>query len=78
MLAGASYCSVTPMCRSAPFSTITMVGALLWQALSANGRCKTFDDSADGYGRGEALVVACLVPTQSYKDSVAILQVRPD
>lgn len=32
------------------------------QALSPLGRCKTFDVSADGYGRGEGVVAAVLVP----------------
>jgi hypothetical protein len=32
----------------------------LLQALSPVGRCKTFDDSADGYGRGEGFTVAYL------------------
>lgn len=32
----------------------------LLQALSPVGRCKTFDASGDGYGRGEAFAVALL------------------
>ena len=32
----------------------------LLQALSPVGRCKTFDASGDGYGRGEAFTVAVL------------------
>ncbi len=32
----------------------------LLQALSPVGRCQTFDSSADGYGRGEAVALAML------------------
>ena len=32
-------------------------------ALSADGRCKSFDDSADGYGRGEGCLVTVLQRT---------------
>ncbi len=34
-----------------PITTCTICGL---SALSTEGRCKTFDASADGYGRGEA------------------------
>ena len=45
------------------------------QALSADGRCKTFDDTADGYGRGEAFVVACVARCGTCSNPLAILQV---
>lgn len=34
----------------------------LVQAFSPNGRCKTFEASADGYGRGEGCVSLVLKP----------------
>lgn len=43
------------------------------QMLSADGRCKTFSDNADGYGRGEGCGVVILKRTQnaiSDKDSI--------
>ncbi len=46
------------------------------QALSVEGRCKTFDDSADGYARGEAFAVACLARSGASAWPMAILQVR--
>lgn len=35
----------------------------LLQALSPVGRCKSFDASGDGYGRGEAFSVVVLKPS---------------
>ena len=49
---------------------------VLAQALSADGRCKTFDASADGYGRGEGFAVAYLNPSASSSHALAFLQVR--
>ena len=45
------------------------------QALSADGRCKTFDSSADGYGRGEGFAVAYLTPSASSSRTLALFQV---
>ena len=42
----------------------TMAAICQLQALSPVGRCKTFDESADGYGRGEGLASIVL---QSFK-----------
>jgi hypothetical protein len=35
------------------------------QALSPVGRCKSFDDSGDGYGRGEGVALAVLSPVSA-------------
>ncbi len=40
----------------------TMSGISQLQALSPVGRCKTFEVSSDGYGRGEGCAVALLRP----------------
>lgn len=47
---------------NALLSSKTHVKISALQALSPVGRCKTFDVSADGYGRGEGFVAAVLVP----------------
>ncbi|CAM3417636.1 type I polyketide synthase [Parendozoicomonas haliclonae] len=41
-------------------SPIPFVGLSRTRALSADGRCKTFSEQADGYGRGEGCVVIAL------------------
>ena len=42
-----------------------MSGISQLQALSPVGRCKTFDSSGDGYGRGEGCAVAVLQRRQA-------------
>jgi acyl transferase domain-containing protein len=39
------------------------------QALSAIGRCRSFDAQGDGYGRGEGFAVAVLYPAASQRDT---------
>lgn len=41
----------------------TMSGIAQLQALSPVGRCKTFDSSGDGYGRGEGCAVMIMRPS---------------
>lgn len=41
-------------------SPTTTVALCTLQALSSDGRCKTFDSTADGYGRGEGCIVVML------------------
>lgn len=49
---------------------------LLWaQALSPAGRCKTFEATADGYGRGESFVTAMLQPADSSDGVLGFIQV---
>ncbi|MEH0574691.1 SDR family NAD(P)-dependent oxidoreductase [Streptomyces sp. B21-108] len=43
----------------APTVSVSMAGA---GALAPDGRCKTFDDAADGYGRGEGAAALILKP----------------
>ena len=51
------------------------MNAIQVQALSAVGRCQTFEAAADGYGRGEGCSVVLLQPSSSAGDDIAILQV---
>lgn len=43
------------------------------QSLSEVGRCKTFDASADGYGRAEAAAAAVLAPLCDATAAYALL-----
>lgn len=49
-----------PQTSSPPIHLQTTARICLLQALSPVARCKTFDASADGYGRGEAIALAML------------------
>ncbi|PSC74792.1 Polyketide synthase [Micractinium conductrix] len=53
-----------------------MSGICLLQALSPAGRCKTFEASGDGYGRGEGCVVATMQPAGSSSSGEALALVR--
>ena len=46
----------------------------LAQALSPAARCKSFDASADGYGRGEGVAAAVLVPQQPGQRTLAVVR----
>ena len=52
-------------------STTTRLAML--GALSSNGRSKTFDASADGYGRGEACIVFVACRPGSGQQPLAIM-----
>src|SRR5437667_7089010 len=51
------------MASARPFVSLSAI-----QALAADGRSKTFDASADGYGRGEGCVVFLLKPLSAARD----------
>ena len=51
---------------------LTSPAQCTWQAFSSVGRCKTFDASGDGYGRGEACCVAALRPSNSEYSASAL------
>lgn len=50
---------------NAHLSSSTTIKICALQALSPVGRCKSFDASADGYGRGEGFAVVMLEPARS-------------
>ncbi|KAK9829172.1 hypothetical protein WJX72_004291 [[Myrmecia] bisecta] len=56
-------------------SFLTTARICLLQALSPVGRCKTFDASGDGYGRGEGFTVALLRQSSGCSDGSALLAV---
>lgn len=51
----------------------TMAAICQLQALSPVGRCKTFDESADGYGRGEGLASFVLQAFEGNKAAIGII-----
>ncbi len=53
------------------FTTTVKICAL--QALSPVGRCKSFDASADGYGRGEGFAVVMLEPANKKDSQISVL-----
>jgi len=58
---------------NAHLSSTTTIKICALQALSPVGRCKSFDASADGYGRGEGFVVIMLEPARSmHTDNAAL------
>ncbi|KAK9803914.1 hypothetical protein WJX72_004698 [[Myrmecia] bisecta] len=55
-------------------SSLTTVAICQLQALSPGGRCKSFDASADGYGRGEGFAVAVLARPAPDNQPAAIVR----
>lgn len=55
------------------FARSEHLGASALQSLSEVGRCKTFDASADGYGRAEGAAAAVLAPLSAGTAAFALL-----